>query len=347
VSWPENTAFSPTLPTLQLAWDSVSSGTLKECPRLYQLSIIEGWQPRTKNIHLEFGILMHSARETYYHLRAAGRDHEDGVLAALDELDRPKAIFSSDSYKNRFTAARTIVWYLDQWENDPLETIILANSKPAVEVSFQYPLGIEATTGEQFLHCGHIDRLVRFQDKLWGSDLKTSKNDLNSYFFAQFTPDNQLSGYSFAGKIILDEPTAGIIVDGAQVAVGFSRFARGLVLRSQAEQYARDNFWPMNEKACYGCSFRGICSHSPQVREKWLAADFVKRIWNPLEARGRHLMPRSELIDLAMKQVGETEKAWRLTDGVKTGWVPKSQVEQNGDGTWTMPEWLAQEKEFI
>jgi hypothetical protein len=309
--WPENTAFSSTLPTLQLAFDSVSSGTLKECPRKYQLAIVEGWQSRSKNIHLEFGILMHSAREEYYHLRARGGSHEEGVLAALNfvlcetwdlELDRPKAIFAEDSYKNRFTAARTIVWYLDQWENDPLETIILANGKPAVEVSFQYPLGVEAGTGEQFVHCGHIDRLVRFQDKLWGSDLKTSKNDLNSYFFASFTPDNQLSGYSFAGKIILDEPTAGIIVDGAQVAVGFSRFARGLVLRSQAqldewfqgfvvmlrqaEQYARANFWPMNEKACYGCSFRGICSHSPQVREKWLAADFVKRIWNPIITRG-------------------------------------------------------------
>lgn len=311
MSWPENSAFSPVLPTLQLAWDSVSSGTLKECPRLYQLSIIEGWQSKKKNIHLEFGILMHSARELYYRRRANGQDHEVSVREALNfvleytwdfELDRPLAIFAEDSYKNRFTAARTIVWYLDQWEHDPLETIILANGRPAVEVSFKYELGVEACTGEQFVHCGHIDRLVRFQDKLWGSDLKTSKNELNAYFFASFTPDNQLSGYSFAGKVILEEPTAGIIVDGAQVGVGFSRFARGLVLRSQAqldewfegfkvmlraaEGYAKANFWPMNEKACYGCSFCDICSRSPQVREKWLQADFTKRTWDPLITRG-------------------------------------------------------------
>lgn len=28
-------------------------------------------------------------------------------------------------------------------------------------------------------------------------------------------------------------------------------------------------------------------------------------------------------------------------------WVPKSQVENNEDGTFTMPEWLALDKGFI
>lgn len=58
-------------------------------------------------------------------------------------------------------------------------------------------------------------------------------------------------------------------------------------------------------------------------------------------------MPRSELFDLAAEIKGETDKAWRLSDGTKTEWVPKSQVEDNGDGTFTMPEWLAREKGFI
>ena len=58
-------------------------------------------------------------------------------------------------------------------------------------------------------------------------------------------------------------------------------------------------------------------------------------------------MPKSELFDLAAKIVGETDKAWRINDGTKVEWVPKSQVEDNGDGTFTMPEWLAKEKGFI
>jgi len=60
-------------------------------------------------------------------------------------------------------------------------------------------------------------------------------------------------------------------------------------------------------------------------------------------------MPRkgSEVIDIAATIVAETEKAWRLFDGTKKEWVPKSQVEQNPDGTFTMPEWLAKDKGFI
>ena len=53
------------------------------------------------------------------------------------------------------------------------------------------------------------------------------------------------------------------------------------------------------------------------------------------------------LIDIAAERRGETTYALRLYDVTKTEWVPKSQVEDNGDGTFTMPEWLAQEKGFI
>ena len=56
---------------------------------------------------------------------------------------------------------------------------------------------------------------------------------------------------------------------------------------------------------------------------------------------------KSDLVDIAAQIRGETPKAYRLFDGKKTEWVPKSQVANNGDGTFTMPEWLAKDKEFI
>lgn len=58
-------------------------------------------------------------------------------------------------------------------------------------------------------------------------------------------------------------------------------------------------------------------------------------------------MDLRRLADIAAEIRGETDKAIRLYDGAKTEWVPKSQVENNGDGTFTMPEWLAQDKGFI
>lgn len=58
-------------------------------------------------------------------------------------------------------------------------------------------------------------------------------------------------------------------------------------------------------------------------------------------------MPKSELVEISGIIKGETEKAIRLFDGSKTEWLPKSYVEDNKDGTYTMPEWLAKEKGFI
>jgi hypothetical protein len=58
-------------------------------------------------------------------------------------------------------------------------------------------------------------------------------------------------------------------------------------------------------------------------------------------------MSKKELIDIAAEIRAETERAWRLFDGDKLEWVPKSMVEQNDDGTFTMPEWLAKDKGFI
>lgn len=54
-----------------------------------------------------------------------------------------------------------------------------------------------------------------------------------------------------------------------------------------------------------------------------------------------------KLIDISAEVRGETPDAIRLFDGSRTEWVPRSQVEDNRDGTFTMPEWLAKEKGFI
>ena len=58
-------------------------------------------------------------------------------------------------------------------------------------------------------------------------------------------------------------------------------------------------------------------------------------------------MPKKEMIDLALTVEKMTEKAWLLTDGVTTEWVPKSQAEDNEDGTFTLAMWIAKEKGFV
>jgi hypothetical protein len=55
---------------------------------------------------------------------------------------------------------------------------------------------------------------------------------------------------------------------------------------------------------------------------------------------------KSDLIDIAAELIGETDKAFHVDDGDHRVWLPKSQVERDGQ-TFTLPEWLAKEKGLI
>ena len=64
----------------------------------------------------------------------------------------------------------------------------------------------------------------------------------------------------------------------------------------------------------------------------------------------RNPAPRYETLEFTGTLFRETDNASQLArdgPGTKLNWVPKSQVEDNGDGTFAMPEWLAKEKGFI
>lgn len=309
---PRNTSFSLDLPTLQFAWDSTSMGALKTCGRYYQYTIIEGWTPRSESVHLKFGLLYHQALEHYHVCKAQGQDHESSLRsvvrkALMDTWDSAlrRPWFSDHKQKNRETLLRSIVWYLDQFGPvDPFQTVLLANGKPAVELTFRFQTTYSMMTGEPVLWCGHLDRMGTWNDNTYIIDAKTTTGTLDERFFAKFSPDNQFSGYTMAGQVVYSTPVKGIVVDGAQIAVTFSRFQRQIIMRHPevlqewysnlayylraAEQYATDNYWPMNEKSCQnygGCPFIGVCSKPPAIRQTWLNADFQRRVWDPLIAR--------------------------------------------------------------
>jgi len=56
---------------------------------------------------------------------------------------------------------------------------------------------------------------------------------------------------------------------------------------------------------------------------------------------------KSEIVDVDVEVRHETSAAFLLHDGSKSEWFPKSQVENNGDGTFAIPRWLAKQKGFI
>lgn len=313
-------AMSPFLPgtQIQFAWDSTSLNYFKTCPRLYQYTVLEGWHSREESVHLRFGIEYHKALQDYDVSRAAGISHEDSLFDVVRALLlRTDDWRPDDKYKNRENLVRTVIWYIDRFHPDPAETFIKEDGKPAVEVSFRFELDwgpvtsqikeAEATgmPGQPYLLCGHLDRVVRYQDELFVMDRKTTKSTPGPYFFDGFEPNNQMTLYTIAGQIIFNAPIKGVIIDAAQVAIEFSRFTRGLTYRTKdqlgewlhdlrywlqkAEEHAVAGYWPMNDLSCDkfgGCRFRKICSKSPGVREQFLKSNFEKgKPWNPLETR--------------------------------------------------------------
>ena len=309
-----NTAFSRQLPGLQVGLDSTSLGSFKSCPQYYYLSVVQGLAPKGGSPHLVFGIELHNAREVYDHAKVEGLSHDDALDRALAQalsrtwnkaLNRPW--ISSHPAKNRPSLIRTIVWYLDQFgKDDPVETLVLANGKSAVELSFRFDSGLTSkTTEEALVLCGHLDRIGKLGNGDYIIDIKSTGSNLGPNFFQQFTPDNQFSLYALAGKVAFGVPIRGLIVDGVQVGAGFSDFQRAPVDRSESildewvkdlswyyklmESCAVEEYWPRNDKACGmygGCRFRGVCSRSPASRDKFIATEFVRRTWDPMVARG-------------------------------------------------------------
>lgn len=331
--------FSPTIPHFQLAWDSVSLGALKRCEKYYEYTILGNWTTRTRSVHLEFGGLYAAALERYAHAKASGSSHDTATLTMvrwalensgervcavcggtgadpIDETDRCGQCFGrgtgnrwkpwtpegeAASLKNRYTLIRTLVWNVEDRLGTPFQTLILANGKPATELSFSFPL--TEIEGEEVSYCGHMDEVVTYEGAAWVKDDKTTKNSLDANYRQHFTPDNQMSGYTVAGKIVLQLPVRGVLVRAAQVGVNFNRFATFPVPRPQAvlDEWTRDaqvwikrarenaerGFWPLNDRACFGCEFRKVCAVSPSHRDAWLKEDYVQRKpWNPLETRG-------------------------------------------------------------
>ena len=248
-------------------------------------------------------------------------DHDDACNYVVRELltetwDRTEtnpegAPWTPDhNLKTRDNLVRSVVWYLEQFgdDNDPATTVILQNGRPAVELSFRFEVD------DGLMLSGHLDRVVEFMGGNYVMDRKTSTTTVSSYYFDQYQPDNQMSLYSYAAQVIYQTPVRGVIIDAAQIAVGFTRFERGMTYRTPAQleewlddtrayvnmaqamgegmvhfaESERYRAWPMNDKSCHkygGCVFRDICSKDAHVRQIFLDSDFVREPWNPLIPR--------------------------------------------------------------
>lgn len=337
----QNGAFSPDIPGLQLVWDSTSYREFQSCPWRYYLTIVQGIAPRNRNINLTFGIAWHSALERYHKLRAAGAEHEAALLWTVAETyyrqlrtekewtysfwgeheeSIPQYAAPADGtrrspeVKTPRTLIRALIAYLDRFgANDPLHTVVLPSGAAAVEYSFTVPI-----PGSIFSWAGHLDRVVATEPldlsqaelpdplpHVYNTDYKTTTSQLNDYYFAQYSPDIQMSGYDLGSRVALPIPASGVYIDAVQLLRTGQEFARQRLARAasqleefltgflsdmkEAQRYAEEQNWPMRFTSCRGpygdCMFRAVCAAAPVVRPQLLAASFAQRIWDPTKSR--------------------------------------------------------------
>ena len=301
---------------IQFAWDSTSIGYLKTCPRLYYYVMICGYGEDEESIHLRFGREYHKALEDYDIARCNGADHEEALRKTCTDLHARTWNWVTDpetkagKYKNKSSLMRSVIWYIEQFKDDAAKTLVLENGRPAVELSFQFEVnwGPSSAAGFNYILCGHLDRVVDYNDMLMVMDRKTTTTTLSDFYYSQFDMSNQMTLYTLAGGVILGSPIKGVCIDAAQLMVDETKFGRSFTYRTQdrleewlenlsvwfaqAELFAEADHWPMNDTACDkfgGCKFKGACSADPRIREKLLQTRYKQlpedERWNPLIPR--------------------------------------------------------------
>lgn len=304
----------------QFAWDGTSLELASTCLRKYYYANIANIKPRNQSVHLIFGGIYATALEHFYLYRAQGDSINDALRKVVREalvlswkheltedgeriLGSGEPVSFDHAAKTRSNLIRSIVWYVDQFgveSEDGIRTYHLADGKPAVELSF----ALEFT--DDLFYCGHLDRVVHYGSGLYWMDQKTTGSTISQRFFDSFKPSNQFLGYTWAGQALLKSPIKGGVIDGAQIAVGFTRFERAPITFTQeqieewydsalyhinaARAATKAHNYPMNLSACGnygGCPYRELCSRSPSVRERFIEGDYVhpEQAWDPLVPR--------------------------------------------------------------
>lgn len=295
---------------VEFAWSASNVKAAKTCLRYYQYTVLEGWHKPGKSVHLRFGGHYATAIEHFHKLKVKGADHDEALRSVVHEAleatwerteENPEGTpwQSGHNSKTRENLIRTIIWYLDQFKEDPASPIILASGEPGIELSVIF----EVDNGNIF--SAHLDRLAEYANDPYVMDQKTTGGTVSQFFFDGFSPDDQMSMYTFLGKAAFGIPVKGVMIDAAQIAVGFTRFERGFTFRTEgqlnewydetmlaienAQRATRNVQLPQNPTACGnygGCQFRTVCSRDPAARRNFLIGDFVQTPgYDPLEQR--------------------------------------------------------------
>lgn len=298
--------------------DNFALSNFMSCPAKYKLRMVDGWTIRRKSAALGFGGVLHEALAAWYKTGLVGKG-----LEAINE--KWPAEYPIDDYRTKTKCAEVFLQYT---KNYPVENwhIVGMPDQPQIEVTFTLDTGmflpcwfcegldssdrwnpVCSRCGERkevIEYGGIFDGLVEFSSNVYVLEHK-STSQMGPYYFNQFKPNNQVTGYTWAGGKLSGGRVAGAIINAIGVyKASPTKFAREITTRSsneidewlenvynvcrQIKDCERREFWPMYTPSCtqFGkCEYHDVhvLGH-PTERAKRLEQDYVKQPWS-YEAR--------------------------------------------------------------
>lgn len=316
--------------------DSTKLSTYLKCPREFFHSYVLHWRPQQPNIHLEFGIAWHHAKERLLNSNL----FEEGVadLAFSDFYNHYRRYFSPDddlnnSPKDPGNAHEAIKSYILQYRA----------TNTAMKVLYTEITG-NITLPDDFEMTFKIDAIVEDSEGIWIWDHKTGSAD-SPVWDAQWTLSDQLFLYTLVAKCYFPpEKVKGAIIDGTilrkkgnlhkRLKIRYNpaleeAFLWNLLthlhhLRQDYEQLASCDTkedvlraFPENHTSCtrYGiCPYwEPLCTAtSNPIKRHGLTPPpfFQHKIWNPHTAdRDKMWKPKWVFDDGEIKRAGKEEEA--------------------------------------
>lgn len=291
----------PVIPAHVPTCDNSGMDQFNRCPRLFYLSTRQNLKSTRGGVATSYGTLMHKGLQTWY----KGFDAE-ATLTAMFEHPYEDPI---GDFRTKARALQTMTEYVLHYGEDPQWEILMT------ETPFTL---VDPEDG--FRWGGKIDLLVRWHNKIWVVDHKTTSVFGDTYF-DPFFPDTQTAGYIYAASLMHGVKVHGAILNviighkvkksgdlqfqrrafnyddwmidefKRQSIDGYHDIGAAMDLQQKIEQAGGDPYdaWRPRWRSCtekYGrCTFYENCRLRPENRGRVLhrSGDFIVKPWDWME----------------------------------------------------------------
>ena len=269
-----NVKFMARFPRVEpLARDHSSMKLAKDCMLKYFFQVVLGFREKSTPQYFVYGGAYHKFKEV---LEQSKGDIKLAAESAITYFMKRGGNPPVGTKYDHLTVQRLVKSFglaFKSWEKE--------KSQGRIEVLAIEQIATVPLPNGGPLISGKLDQIVRWNQKVWGRDFKTSSKN-SAWFSRGLSPNDQMIRYTYIESQLCGEPVQGQIVEvlfnskkeGPKIEEFLAAFTRGEIDRWIAEQIewertlqrAREtNIWPRNENHCVYCPFHSVCKRPTEA----------------------------------------------------------------------------------